>query len=60
MAAKKKADAAVENTAEVTQETTEQVQDTVEQMTEDNRRNLTTRSLWLTTYFQPSVREWKI
>ena len=27
MAAKKKADAAVENTAEVTQETTEQVQD---------------------------------
>ena len=29
MAAKKKADAAVENTAEVTQETTEQVQDTV-------------------------------
>lgn len=58
MAAKKKADAAVENTAEVTQETTEQVQDTVEQMTA--RRNLTTRSLWLTTYFQPSVREWKI
>lgn len=30
MAAKKKADAAVENTAEVTQETTEQVQDTVD------------------------------
>ena len=40
MAAKKKADAAVENTAEVTQETTEQVQDTVEQMTEDNKKEL--------------------
>ena len=40
MAAKKKADAAVENTAEVTQETTEQVQDTVEQMTEDNTKEL--------------------
>lgn len=36
MAAKKKADAAVENTAEVTQETTEQVQDTVEQVAADN------------------------
>lgn len=40
MTAKKKADAAVENTAEVTQETTEQVQDTVEQMTEDNKKEL--------------------
>lgn len=40
MAAKKKADAAVENTAEVTQETTEQVQDTVEQMAEDNKKEL--------------------
>lgn len=40
MAAKKKADAAVENTAEVTQETTEQVQDTVEQMKEDNKKEL--------------------
>ena len=40
MVAKKKADAAVENTAEVTQETTEQVQDTVEQMTEDNKKEL--------------------
>lgn len=40
MAAKKKADAAVENIAEVTQETTEQVQDTVEQMTEDNKKEL--------------------
>ena len=40
MAAKKKADAAVENTAEVTQETTEQVKDTVEQMTEDNKKEL--------------------
>ena len=37
---KRKADAAVENTAEVTQETTEQVQDTVEQMTEDNKKEL--------------------
>ena len=37
MAAKKKADAAVENTAEVTQES---VQDTVEQMTEDNKKEL--------------------
>jgi hypothetical protein len=60
MAAKKKADAAVENTAEVTQETTEQVQDTVEQMTEGNKKELDNKSLWLTTYFQPSVREWKI
>lgn len=40
MAAKKKADAAVENTAEVTQETTEQLKDTVEQMTEDNNKEL--------------------
>ena len=40
MATKKKADAAVENTAEITQETTEQVQDTVEQMTEDNKKEL--------------------
>ena len=57
MAAKKKADAAVENTAEVTQET---VQEEIEQVAADNARNLTIRSMWLTTYFQPSVREWKI
>ena len=60
MAAKKKADAAVENTAEVTQETTEQVQDTVEQMTEDNKKELDNKKFVLTTYFQPSVKEWKI
>ena len=40
MAAKKKVDAAVENTAEVTQETTEQVQDTVEQVAADNAKEL--------------------
>lgn len=37
MAAKKKADAAVENTAEVTQET---VQEEIEQVTEENAKEL--------------------
>lgn len=41
MAAKKKADAAVENTAEVTQET---VQEEIEQVTEENAKELDNNS----------------
>lgn len=58
MAAKKKADAAVENTAEVTQES---VQEEIEQVAADNAKELDNKKYVVDhTYFQPSVREWKI